>query len=323
MAMLISNQNSKTIDSARFLPGSCSLRWVLCLLLFFPISLPGQMPPVAPGEYVNPELDPVLRSIDGLTIHDRLGHRLPFERAVRLESGERVALGKLFETNRPVILNPVYFSCPMLCNLVVEGLIDSVAACGLKIGEDFDVITISIDPRDSAADARNRENLLVEALQEAAILSGSDVSGAREGWSFLTGKQSDLKAIADSVGFDYRWNDYNKEYAHGSGIFILSPDGILTQTIKGISYEPQTLRLALVEASDGKIGSWLDGIVLTCFVYDPSKAQYGPAALKMMRLGGILAMVGLAGFLYLLWRRGPRVVDPVISAKPPGEQLPS
>ena len=321
--MLINSLYPETRTPARFIPRSCLLLWVSCLLLLVCSPLLGQFPSVAPGEYVDPELDPVLRSIDGLTIHDRLGKRLPVERVVRTESGERVSVGDLFASKRPVILNPVYFSCPMLCNLVVEGLIDSVAACGLKIGEDFDVITLSIDPRDSAADARNRERLLVEALEDAAVLTESDVSGAREGWKFITGQEADLKAIANAVGFEYRWNDFNKEYAHGAGIFILSPDAVLTRTIKGINYEPQTLRLALVEASAGKVGSWLDDIVLTCFVYDPSKAQYGPGALKLMRLGGILTMVGLAGFLYVLWRSGPRVGDAVISAPPPREQLPS
>ena len=321
--MLISSLYSVARTPARLIPRSCLLLSVSCLLLLVCSPLQGQFPSVAPGEIVNPELDPVLRSIEGLTIHDRLGQRLPVERAIRTESGERVSIGDLFASKRPVIFNPVYFSCPMLCNLVVEGLIDSVATCGLKIGEDFDVITLSIDPRDSAADARNRENLLVEALEDAAVLAESDVSGAREGWRFITGQEADLKAIADAVGFEYRWNDFNKEYAHGAGIFILSPDAVLTRTIKGISYEPQTLRLALVEASAGKVGSWFDDIVLTCFVYDPTKAQYGPAALKLMRLGGIVGMVVLGGFLFLLWRKGPRSGDPLIMADPQREQLPS
>jgi len=284
------------MGASRLTPGGASSASVL-LALLMSATLTGQTPSVSPGLNYNQDLDPVLKSIEGLTIHDQLGEQLPLDQIIRRESGEQTTFGKLFQSGRPVILNPVYFSCPMLCNLVVEGLVESVAQCGLEIGIDFDVITLSIDPRDSARDARNRESLLVKALEESAVLSGADVSKARDGWHFVTGQEPSLRAIADSVGFEYRWNDFNNEYAHGAGIFIVSPDAVLTQTIKGIEYDPQTLRLALVEASDGKVGNWLDDFVLTCFVYDPTKAQYGPAALKVMRLGGILAVLGLSGFL--------------------------
>ena len=319
MLMTVSDLSMSKTTSPRRWPGRGVFAGLLSLLLMT-ATVSGQIPSVGPGDILNQEIDPVLKSIEGLTIHDRLGQQLPLDKIIRTESGQQVALGKLFESKRPVILNPVYFSCPMLCNLVVEGLIDSVASCGLKIGEDFDVVTLSIDPRDSAGDARNRENLLVEALEEAAVLAGSDVSQARQGWHFITGHESALKEIADAVGFDYDWNEYNAEYAHGAGIFVVSPEGVLTQTVKGIVYEPQTLRLALVEASNGKVGSWLDDFVLTCFVYDPSKAQYGPAALKVMRLGGIIAVLGIGGFMFQLWRRDRLAGDSLVSADPQREQ---
>lgn len=319
MMPVASHNYSKKVSSNRLRPMGNVCFGVLTLLLLLASPVAAQIPSVGPGDILNPELDPVIRSIDGLTIHDRLGQKLPLDQLVNRESGERIALGKLFESKRPVILNPVYFSCPMLCNLVVEGLIDAVAACGLKIGEDFDVVTLSVDPRDTPADARNRETLLVEALEEAALLAESDVAGARQGWHFITGREPELKLIADSLGFEYRWNEFNQEYAHGAGIFVVSPDGVLTQTIKGIGYEPQTLRLSLVEASSGKIGSWLDDFVLTCFVYDPTKAQYGPAALKLMRLGGIMAVLVIGGFLLHLWRKD-RTGGSLVVANPQREQ---
>ncbi|MBT7130035.1 MAG: hypothetical protein HN891_04945, partial [Planctomycetes bacterium] len=161
------------------------LKMLLLLILIQWISLPltviGQTPSVTPGEIYNQDLDPVLKSIDGLTIHDRLGQQLPFETVVRTESAEQVSLGTVLDSGLPMIFNPVYFSCPMLCNLVVEGLIESVSQCGLKIGVDFEVVTISIDPRDSAKDARNRQKLLITALEESATLTGADVSGAEAG----------------------------------------------------------------------------------------------------------------------------------------------
>ncbi|MBT5737881.1 MAG: SCO family protein [Planctomycetes bacterium] len=300
------------------------LKMLLLLILIQWISLPltviGQTPSVTPGEIYNQDLDPVLKSIDGLTIHDRLGQQLPFETVVRTESAEQVSLGTVLDSGLPMIFNPVYFSCPMLCNLVVEGLIESVSQCGLKIGVDFEVVTISIDPRDSAKDARNRQKLLITALEESATLTGADVSGAEAGWHFLTGQQASLTAITDALGFEYRWNEYNSEYAHGAGIFVVSPDGVLSQTLKGIEFEPQTVRLALVEASDGKVGNWLDEFVLTCFVYDPTKAQYGPAALKVMRLGGLVTVLGICSYLLYSWTRGGRDGDPVISADQQREQ---
>ena len=297
-------------DSIRSISGGVLTSLLLLLILSSSTLIEAQTPSMTPGEIYNQDLDPVLKSVEGLTIHDRIGNSLPLDSVVRLDTGEQVVLGELLKSKRPVILNLVYFSCPMLCNLVVEGLIKSVAHCGLEIGADFDVLTVSIDPRDSAKDARNRKTLLIGALEEEAILSGVDVSKARAGWHFVTGKKNSLKATADAVGFDYAWNDYNEEYAHGAGIFIVSPDGVLTQTIQGIEFDPQTLRLALVESSQGKVGNWLDQIVLTCFVYDPSKAQYGPVALKVMRLGGLGTVVGFGGYLLHLWSRKNRNENP-------------
>ncbi|HCW45431.1 MAG TPA: SCO family protein [Planctomycetes bacterium] len=263
-----------------------------------------QAPSVPPGELNKQEHDPVLKSIEGITITDRLGNTVPLDQEVRLANGQRVPLGEVFKSGLPVIFNPIYFSCPMLCNLVVENMIKSMAECGLTLGVDYKVVTMSIDPRDSALDARNRKRALVDVFKEEAELTGASTDQSADGWNFLTGEESHLRLIADSVGFDYQWNDYNQEYAHGAGAFILSPEGKLTRTLQGIEFDPQTLRLALVEASSGKVGTWADQIILTCFVYDPSKARYGPAALFVMRLGGLVTVLGLGGFLLVLKRTG-------------------
>jgi protein SCO1/2 len=267
------------------------------------MNLNAQSPAVAPGQLNKQEHDPVLKSIDGITIHDRLGNSVPLDKQIRRSDGEWVPLESVFDSGLPVIFNPIYFSCPMLCNMVIENLIKSMAECDLILGQDYEIVTMSIDPRDKALDARNRKRALLDVFREEAELTGVSTATAEKGWHFLTGEEENLRPIADSVGFDYEWNSYNQEYAHGAGAFILSPEGVLTRTLQGIEFDPQTLRLALVEASNGKVGSWADQMILTCFVYDPDKARYGPEALLFMRLGGLVTVLGLGGFLLALRRR--------------------
>lgn len=276
---------------------------LLILPLIFPTVIEAQSPAVGPGQLNKQEHDPVLKSIEGITIQDRLGNRVPLDLEIRRSDGEWVPLQSILDSGLPVIFNPIYFSCPMLCNLVVENLIKSMAECDLVLGQDYEVVTMSIDPRDSALDARNRKRGLLEVFREEAELTGVSTASAEAGWHFLTGEEKQLKPIADSVGFDYEWNTYNEEYAHGAGAFVLSPEGLLTRTLQGVEFDPQTLRLALVEASDGKVGTWADQMILTCFVYDPDSARYGPEALLVMRLGGLATVLGLGGFLLALRRR--------------------
>lgn len=284
---------------------TCVLSWGILLtsviLLATPLS--AQSPAVGPGQLNKQEHDPVLKSIDGITIHDRLGSSVPLTGKIRRSNGDWVSLESILDSGLPVIFNPIYFSCPMLCNMVVENLLKSMAECDLVLGQDYEIVTMSIDPRDKPLDARNRKRALLEVFLEEAQLTGVSTETAEKGWHFLTGEEENLRPIADSVGFDYEWNTYNQEYAHGAGAFILSPEGVLTRTLQGIEFDPQTLRLALVEASDGKVGSWADQMILTCFVYDPEKARYGPEALLVMRLGGLVTVLGLGGFLMVLRRR--------------------
>lgn len=284
---------------------TCVLSWGILLtsVILFAVPLSAQSPAVGPGQLNKQEHDPVLKSIDGITIHDRLGNSVPLAGKIRRSDGEWVSLGSILDSGLPVIFNPIYFSCPMLCNMVVENLLKSMAECDLVLGRDYEIVTMSIDPRDKPLDARNRKRALLDVFLEEAQLTGVSTETAEKGWHFLTGEEENLRPIADSVGFDYEWNTYNQEYAHGAGAFILSPEGVLTRTLQGIEFDPQTLRLALVEASDGKVGSWADQMILTCFVYDPEKARYGPEALLVMRLGGLVTVLGLGGFLMVLRRR--------------------
>lgn len=275
------------------------------------------LPSLLDGQLVD---DPVLRSVEGIEISDKAGSKAPLDLIFRDVGGHQVRLGDLVDGSKPVVVNFVYFGCPMLCNLVFEGVVDSVEMNGLALSDDYQVITISIDPRDTFGDAQKRRDLLIKEFQERRELGGTGPTSEEvsRGWHFLTGKESQIRPLAEALGFDYRWNDYRNEYAHGAGIFLLTPDGTIARTLFGIEYEPQTFRLSLVEAGSGKVGTALDRVLLLCYYYDPTLAQYGPAAMNLMRFGGVVIVVLLAVFL-LKMRRQERIrarmtaVEPQIS----------
>ncbi|HIA26987.1 MAG TPA: SCO family protein [Planctomycetes bacterium] len=261
--------------------------------------------------------DPVLRSVEGIEISDRAGEKAPLDLVFRDQNGHQVRLGEIVDGSKPVVINFVYFACPMLCNLVFEGVVDSVEKSGLTLSEDFDVITMSIDPRDGFGDAHKRKKLLIGEYEERRELGGDGPSGEEiaRGWHFLTGKEAQIRPFAEALGFEYRWNDFRGEYAHGAGIFLLTPEGTIARTLFGIAYEPQTFRLSLVEAADGKVGNALDRVLLLCFYYDPTLAQYGPAARNLMKLGGVVFVVILLIFLFRM-RRQDRMRAQAVTVEP-------
>ena len=260
--------------------------FLVCLLLGFSATTHAQ-----------PGIDePVLRSVENVDIVEHLNQQLPLDLKFQNEIGQFVPLKDFFQDSRPVILNLAYFSCPMLCNLVVEGMIDAIGQIGWTMGEEFRVLTISIDPRDRPAQARARQALMVEEMGRKDAL---------EGWSFLTGREENIRAVADTVGFGYEWNDYRQEYAHGAALMVLTPDGRISRYLYGVQFDPKVLRLSMVEASDGKVGSTLDKIFLLCYHYDPSIAAYGPMAARIMRAGGVATLL-LLGLLFLFLNRSRR-----------------
>jgi protein SCO1/2 len=234
----------------------------------------------------------------GVTEH--LEAQVPLDLAFLDSRRKQVTLKQFFDGTRPVILTMNYSNCPMLCSLQLNGLFEGLQGLEWNLGEQFQMITVSIDPKESPERA---------ALTKQKYLKMYGRPGVGEGWHMLTGKEENIRKLADTVGFGYRFVEETGEFAHAAVTFILTPDGRVSRYLYGIEYDPQTLRLSLVEAADGKVGSTLDRFLLTCFHYDETKGRYGPAAVKIMRLGALVTVVVLAGALLMFWRGEARRPD--------------
>lgn len=234
------------------------------------------------------------KELEGLEITPRPDAQTPLDAVFRDEQGAVVRLGDYFDGQRPVILNLAYYRCPMLCGLVSEGLVAGLKGLEWSPGEQYQVVTVSIDAREAPELARQKKASTLEALGRP---------GAEAGWHFLTGSEASIHALADAVGFKFRFLPERNDFAHAAGLFICTPDGRVSQTITGLAYEPRTLRLSLVEAGDGKVGGLLDQVLLYCFHYDPKTGTYTPMVMNIMRLGFAVTVLVLGTFVgTLLWR---------------------
>lgn len=238
------------------------------------------------------------RELDGVGVVQRLGEQVPLDRKFVNEAGETITLGELFRPGRPVILTLNYYRCPKLCSLTLNGMVNALNDLEWSAGEKFDIVTISFDPTET--------HELAE-LKKAAYLTQYRRPTAASGWHFLTGTEADIRAVADAVGFYYHWDERTEQYAHASSIIFITPDGRISQYMNEVAFEPRDVRLALVEASQGKIGSLFDQILLlVCYEYDPNSSGYVLAAWKLMRVGGLLTLTIMVGGLAFLWRRDLR-----------------
>lgn len=233
----------------------------------------------------------------GVGVDEKLGETLPSDLVFWDEEGEEVDFGSFFDGERPVLLNLVYHDCPMLCGLVVQGLAKALAQMAWVPGREFDVLTISFNAAEGPE--------LASAAKEHALhmLGRPEAAG---GWRFLTGPQPSIDRLTKAVGFQYRWVEDQQEFAHPSVLMFLSGRRMLARYIYGIDYEPRDVRTALVEASNGTIGSTIDRVILYCFQYDSDKNSYVPHALNLMKLGGLLTMIALGSMLFVFWRRESR-----------------
>ncbi|HKV03931.1 MAG TPA: SCO family protein [Candidatus Acidoferrales bacterium] len=222
-------------------------------------------------------------------IDQKLNDAIPLDLAFRDEHGRPVELGQFFGS-KPVVLTLVYYNCPMLCTQVLNGLDRSLEQIPMEIGKDFNVVTVSIDPTDRP--------VLADAKQ--ALYAGMyGRPGAQYGWHFLTGDEPQIKRLADAVGFRYAYDPDSKQYAHASVVMVLTPEGRLSRYFYGVTYPARDMRLGLVEASQGKIGSPVDQVLLFCYHYDPHTGKYGLLISRMIQLGGLLTI--LIGGIFLIW----------------------
>ena len=236
------------------------------------------------------------KQLVGVEIEQHLDAQVPLDLAFRDEAGKTVRLADLVQS-RPVVLNLVYYRCPMLCTLVVNGLLSSFRALPFTVGREFDVITVSIDPREGPE---------LAAAKKKNVLDDYGRPGAESGWHFLTGDETSVRRLADSVGFSYTYDAESDTFAHAAGVMILTPHGRVSRYLFGVEYAPKDMRLSLVEASNNKIGTVADQILLFCYHYDPSTGRYSVAALNLVRAGGILTVAALGAFILLAWRREVR-----------------
>jgi protein SCO1/2 len=226
-------------------------------------------------------------------IDQHLNAQLPLDLHFRDENGKDVKFGDYFG-KRPVILTLVYYQCPMLCTQVLNGLTSSLNVLKFDIGREFDVVTVSIDPRETPQMANAKKAMYLKRYR------GRDAS---IGWHFLTGDQPQIAQLAKAVGFRYAFDPKTDQFAHASGIMVVTPEGKVAQYYYGIEYSPKDIRLALIEASQNKIGNVVDQVVLYCFHYDPTTGRYSAVAINTMRVAGILTVVLLGGFIFLSVRR--------------------
>jgi protein SCO1/2 len=232
------------------------------------------------------------RLLQKVGINQKMGAQIPLDLPFADESGRDVTLGEYF--GKPVILALVYYQCPSLCNMVLNGVSRSIKQLDLKAGEDYEVVAISFDPRETPEMAAAKKQNYIRDLKQP---------GAEKGWHFLTGPETSSKALADAVGFRYVYDALTNQYAHSSAIMVLAPAGRVDRYFYGIEYPHRDLRLGLVEASNERIGTPTDQVLLYCFHYDPTTGKYALVVMNVLRLAGILTVGLLATFMIVMFRR--------------------
>lgn len=271
---------------------------VFCLL---PTSVSAQRPPgpSSPLYGARPSGDTSVnglpKALNDVKIEQKLNEQLPLDLTFRNEQGETVRLGDYFG-KKPVVLSLVYYQCPMLCNQVLNGMVTSFKVLNFKPGEEFEVVTVSFDPLETADVARAKKTSYVNYLPEAKR------GPAANGWHFLTGDQENIRRLTDAIGFHYYFDAATDQFAHGSAIYVATPQGRLSHYFYGIDYSPKDLRLSLVEASANKIGSPVDQLLLYCYHYDPATGKYGAVIMNMVRLAGVATLIAI-GIMFVVMRR--------------------
>ncbi len=242
--------------------------------------------------------------LENVGLDQKLNAQVPLDLTFKDEHGMTVSLGQLLQ-GKPAILTMVYYKCPMLCTEVLNATLNSLKEVPLEIGKDFSVITVSIDP--------SEKPVLAEAKQIMyAGLYGR--RGAVHGWHFLTGDEQQIQKLAAAVGFRFVYDKESSQFAHASGIMVMTPEGRLSRYFYGLAYNPRDVRLALVEAGEGKIGSTVDAILLFCFHYDPVTGKYAVTILHVVRGAGALSALGIALGIFIFLRREKYSAAPSVDA---------
>jgi protein SCO1 len=236
---------------------------------------------------------PDLREIG---VNERLGDVIPGDITLINENGENITIADFLSRGKPLIITPIYYECPMLCNLILNGVTYGLRDLTWQIGERFEVLTFSIDPDETSELARNNKESYLRLLGKPE---------ATNGWHFLTGDEQNIQRLTEALGYKFKWSEEAQEFLHGSAIMFISPNGRITRYLYGIDYPELSLRNALFDAAEGRIGSTIERVMLYCFTFDPDSRSYVPNAIRIMKVGGAITLAFLGIFLGLLWFRKP------------------
>lgn len=269
------------------------------LLLRLCVSISFLISPLTHGDQTNPGTIPV--ELKDIGIEPTLGTQVDIQNLRFFdEDGKQVSLSQYFHSPKPVLMALMYYSCPALCTFVIQGLMKSLQGLEWSVGDKFEVVIVSIDPKEKFDLAKEKR---------ANFAKSYGRPGGEKGFHFLTGEENQIKTLASQIGFRYRYDETQQQYAHGAGIFMLTPDGKLSRVLFGIEYSPQNMKLALLEASSGGIGSILDRVVMFCYHYDPELRGYSLAAFRLIQAGAGATVFLLGGYLFVFWRRQRRLMS--------------
>jgi protein SCO1/2 len=269
---------------SRYLP--CTL-----LLLALPSVATAQLGPAPPPPGSGtPEI------LNEIGFDQNLGGGVPLDLAFKDESGRDVRLGDYFG-KRPVVLSLVYYECPMLCTISLNGLARALKVLSFVPGQEFEVLTVSFDPSETPD---------LAAAKKKAYMAQYEREEGAQGWHFLTGDAAAVEALTEAVGFRYVWDEATKQFAHPAGIVVVTPEGEVSHYLFGVEYSPKDLRLALVDSAAGRLGNPIDQVLLFCYQYDPSTGRYSASILNLVRLGGLLTVVGMTALIFTMSLRSRR-----------------
>lgn len=223
----------------------------------------------------------------------RINEQLPLDTTFRDETGQPITLGSLYG-KRPVVLGFVYYECPMLCTQVLNAITATVSTLSFRAGTDFDVVLVSFDPRETPRQA---------AAKKAEYMTRYKRPGTEGGWHFLTGDEPEIKRLTSAAGYKYTWDQETQQFAHPTGIIVTTPDGRTARYLFGIEYGPRDLKFALVEASEGRVGSVVDNLLIYCFHYDPMTGRYGVYIMRTLRIAGVATVLLIGTFIVVMVRR--------------------
>jgi protein SCO1 len=226
-------------------------------------------------------------------IDQRLNEHVPLDLAFVDENGRDVKLRDYFG-KRPVLLALVYYECPMLCTQVLNGVTGALKVLNFDVGKEFDVVAVSINPKEGPGLAASKKQAYLERYGRPQTAGG---------WHFLTGREENIRALANAVGFRYAYDEEIQQYAHGAGIELLTPKGMIARYFYGIEFAPRDIKFGIMEASEERVGSPIDSVLLLCYHYDPATGKYGATAMTMVRVGAVMTMVGFAVFLFVSLRQ--------------------